>query len=176
MKLSKINAKLGLAATFVTGAILVSSFNSIAMADPANHCNDKAMSVQQMRQHMQERIKTRMDRLAQRLEIKPSQQGVWEDLARSIESLPDWNAKRPADDADAAAIARYRAERAAEMAGKMTKIADATAKLQSALSEDQRKILNQTAQLMLHRDHRFGHMHHDPDHGGMDQRDPRPAS
>ena len=176
MKLSRINAKLGLAATFVTGAILLSSFNSIAMADPANHCNEKAMSTQQMRQLMQERIKTRMDRLAQRLEIKASQQPVWEDFAKSVEALADGNAKRPGDDADAAAIARYRADRAAEMAGKMSKIADATAKLQSALSEDQRKILNQTAQRMLHRDHRFGRMHHDPDHRGMDQRDPHPAS
>jgi len=176
MKFSKINAKLGLAATFATGAILVSLFSSIAMADPAKHCNDKAMSTQQIRQQMQERIKTRMDRLAQRLEIKASQQQVWEDFAKSIESLPDWNAKRPGDDADAATIARYRADRAAEMAGKLTKVADATAKLQSALSEDQRKILNQTAQLILHRDHRFGRMHHDPDHRGMDRRDPHSAS
>ena len=111
-------------------------------------------------------MQARLDRLAQRLEIKASQQAVWEDFAKSIESLPDWNAKKPGDDADAATIARYRANRASEMAGKLTRIADATARLQAALSEDQRKILNQTAQLMLHREHRFGRMHHDADHRG----------
>lgn len=176
MKLPDVNPKLGIMATLVTGAILISSFNTIAMADPADHCNYKPLSAQQMQQHIQERMKTRMDRLAQRLEIKASQQAVWDDFAKSIESLPDWNAKKPGDDADAATIARYRANRASEMAGKLTKIADATARLQTALSEDQRKILNQTAQLMLHREHRFGRMHHDLDQRGMDRGDPHPAS
>jgi hypothetical protein len=82
------------------------------------------------------------------------------------------NAKKPGKDADAATIARFRAEQATGFAGKLTRIADATAKLQAALSEDQRKILSQTAQQVLHRDHRFGRMHRGTDQG----RDPRPAS
>ena len=176
MKTLSINPRLGMLATVVTGAILIIAFRSIAIAAPEQQVDRSGINPEQFHERMHENLQARLDRLAQRLEIKASQQPVWEDFAKSVEALADGNAKRPGDDADAAAIARYRADRAAEMAGKMSKIADATVKLQSALSEDQRKILNQTAQLMLHRDHRFGHMHHDPDHGGMDQRDPHPAS
>lgn len=160
-------SKLGLLATIVTGAILIASLNSIAMADPADHCGQMQMTREQMQQHMQERMKTRMDRLAQRLEIKASQQAVWEDFAKSIETLPDNAAKKPGDDADAATIARYHADRAAEMAGKMNKIADATAKLEAALTPDQRKILDQTAQHFLHHRHDAGFEHHGMDRGEM---------
>lgn len=169
MKFSDIGSKLGLLATVVTGAILVTSLNSIAMADPAGHCGHMQMNPEQMQQYIQARMKTRMDRLAQRLEIKASQQAVWEDFAKSIETLPDRNAKKPADDADAATIARYHADRASEMAGKMTRIADATAKLEAALTPDQRKVLDQTAQLFLHHRHGAGFEHHGMYHGEGDQ-------
>ncbi|MGA7594488.1 MAG: Spy/CpxP family protein refolding chaperone [Gallionella sp.] len=168
MKLPNVNPKLGIMATLITGAILISSFYTIAMADPSDHCDYRAMSPQQIQQHIQERMKTRMDRLEQRLEIKASQQDVWDDFAKSIESLPDLNAKKPGDDADAATVARYRANRASEMAGKLTKIADATAKLQASLTPDQRKVLDQTAHFFLHHQ-RAGYgfhgmrMHHDED-------------
>ncbi|MGB9093610.1 MAG: hypothetical protein WCB93_05815 [Gallionella sp.] len=176
MKLPDVNPRLGIMATLVTGAILIISFRSIAIAAPEQQVDRGRINPEQFHERMQEHLQARLDRLAQRLEIKASQQAVWEDFAKSIESLPDWNAKKPGDDADAATIARYRANRASEMAGKLTRIADATARLQAALSEDQRKILNQTAQLMLHREHRFGRMHHDADHRGMDRGDPHPAS
>ena len=165
MKISYMSSKLGLLATIVTGAILITSFNSIAIADPAEHCGHKQITQEQMQQHMQEHMKTRLDRLAQRLEIKASQQAVWEDFAKSIETLPVRNAKKPADDADAATIARYHADRAAEMANKMTRIADATAKLQAALTPDQRKVLDQTAQLFLHHRHGAGYEHYGMDRG-----------
>lgn len=168
MKLLNITPKLGILATIVTGAILITSFNSIAMADPAEHCGHKQMTQEQMQQHMQEQMKTRLDRLAQRLEIKASQQAVWEDFAKSIETLPVRNAKKPADDADAATIARYHADRTAEMAGKMTKIADATAKLEAALTPDQRKVLDQTAHLFLQHRHGAGYEHHGMDRGQND--------
>ncbi|HUW77067.1 MAG TPA: Spy/CpxP family protein refolding chaperone, partial [Gallionella sp.] len=159
MKLTYIYSKLGLLTTLITGTILIASFNSIAMADPAAHCGHQQMTQEQIQQHMQERMKTRMDTLAQRLEIKASQQSVWEGFAKSIETLPEQNAKQPADDADAATIARYHADRAAKMASKLAKVADATAKLEAALTPDQRKVLDQTAHLFLH--HRqgagFGH-------------------
>jgi hypothetical protein len=177
MKLPNVNPKLGILATLATGAILIMTFRTIAIATPAEHRDPDQIDRVQMKQHMQEHMKIRLDRLSQRLEIKTSQQPVWEEFAKSVEMLADGNAKRPGKDADAATIARFRAERATEFAGKLTRIADATAKLQAALSDDQRKILNQTAQQMLHRDHRFGRMHHDPDHRGMNQgRDPHPAS
>ncbi|MGA8864074.1 MAG: Spy/CpxP family protein refolding chaperone [Gallionella sp.] len=167
MKIADMNSRLGLLATIVTGAILVTSLNSIAMADPADHCGHVHMTREQMQQHMQERMKTRMDRLAQRLEIKASQQAVWEDFAKSIETLPDNVAKKPGDDADAATIARYHADRAAEMAGKMNKIADATAKLEAALTPDQRKVIDQTAHLFLHHRHGASYEHHGMDHCEM---------
>jgi hypothetical protein len=168
MKLLNITPKLGMLATIVTGAILITSFNSIAMANPAEHCGQKPMTQEQMQQHMQEHMKARLDKLAQRLEIKASQQAVWEDFAKSVETLPNRNAKKPADDADAATIARYHADRTAEMAGKMTKIADATAKLEAALTPDQRKILDQTAHLFLNHRHGTGFEHHGMYHGEHD--------
>lgn len=167
MKLSYMYSKLGLLATLATGTILIASFNSIAMADPSAHCNHPQMTQEQMQQSMQERMKTRMDRLAQRLEIKASQQAVWEGFAKSFETLPEHNAKMPADDSDAATIARYHADRAAEMAGKLTKIADATAKLEAALTPDQRKIFDQTAQLFLHHRHGADFGHHGMERGEM---------
>jgi len=167
MKLTYMYSKLGLLATLVTGTILIASFNSIAMADPAGHCGHLQMTQEQMQQHMQERMKTRMDRLAQRLEIKASQQSVWEGFAKSVETLPELKAKMPADDADAATIARYHADRTAEMAGKLTRIADATAKLEAALTPDQRKVLDQTAHLFLHHRQGAGFGHHGMEHGEM---------
>ena len=59
--------------------------------------------------------------------------------------------KKPNDDADASTISRYRAEKATEFARKLTKVADATAKLQTALTEDQRKVLNQASHRFLDR-------------------------
>jgi hypothetical protein len=175
MKLPNMNPKLGIMATLVTGAILIMTIRTIAIATPAEHGDADQMDPVLMKQHMQEHIKIRLDRLAQRLEIKASQQPVWENFAKSVEMLADGNAKKPDMDADAATIARYRADRASEMAGKLSRIADATAKLQAALNPDQRKVLDQTAQQMLHRDHRFGRMHHGADHHGTNQgRDPHP--
>ena len=168
MKISYMSSKLGLFATIVTGAILITSFNSIAIADPAEHCGHKQMTQEQMQQHMQEHMKTRLDKLAQRLEIKASQQAVWEDFAKSVETLADRNGKKPGDDADAATISRYRADRATEFAKKLTKIADATAKLQAALTEDQRKILDQTAHRFLRHEHGAGSAHHGMDRGQND--------
>jgi hypothetical protein len=111
-------------------------------------------------------MKVRLDKLAERLEIKSSQQAAWEEFAKSVEVLADRNPKKPKDDADAATISRYRAEKATEFANKLTKIADATAKLQTALSEDQRKILNQTAHRFLHHDQGVNHTHHGMNHEG----------
>jgi len=153
MKLLSINPKLGILATIVTGSILIMTFRTIAIATPAEHYDRQKMDQEQMQQHMQEHMKTRLDKLAQRLEIKASQQAVWEDFAKSVETLAVRNAKRPADDADAAIIARYRADRVTELGNKLSKVADATAKLQAALTEDQRKILDQTAHHFLRHEH-----------------------
>jgi len=164
MKLTDMNPKLGILATIVTGSILIATFHSIAMATPAEHYDPKQMH----QEKMQERMKVRLDRLAARLEIKSSQQTVWEEFARSVETLADRTGKKPGDDADAAAISRYRADRATEFAKKLTKIADATARLQAALTEDQRKILDQTAHHFFRREHGAGSAHHGMDRGQKD--------
>jgi len=110
-----------------------------------------------------ERIQRMLDRAANRLEIKASQQTAWDGFARAMRGLFEPSAAaRPGRDADAATIARIRAERAAEHARRMTQVADATAALQGVLAPDQRKTFDQMA-------HRFeshrqgGHgWHHRP--------------
>jgi hypothetical protein len=177
MKTLSINPRLGILTTIVTGSILIATFHSIAIAAPEQQVDRSRMNPEQFHERMHERMQVRLDKLAQRLEIKTSQQAVWEDFAKSFETLAERNAKIPGKDADAATIARFRAEQASDFARKLTRVADATAKLQAVLTEDQRHILNQTAQQMLHRDHRFGRMHHDPDYHGINQgQDPHPAS
>ena len=162
MNLICMNPRLGILATIVTGAILISTFHSIAMAATSENYDQRQMN----REKMHEQMKVRLDKLAERLEIKSSQQAAWEEFAKSVEVLADRNTKKPKDDADAATISRYRAEKATEFANKLTKIADATAKLQTALSEDQRKILNQTAHRFLHHDQGVNHTHHGMNHEG----------
>lgn len=159
-----MNPKLGILATVVTGSILAATFHSIAMASPAEHYDRQQMIQEKMHDHM----KIRLDKLAERLEIKSSQQAVWEEFAKSVETLADRNAKKPGDDADAATISRYRADRATEFASKLSRIADATAKLQAALSADQRKILDQTAHRFLRHEHGAGSAHHGMDRGQND--------
>jgi hypothetical protein len=169
MNLRNVNPKLGVLAPIVIGAVLLASFHSVAKANPSESYGHKQMYQEKMREHM----KVRLDKLAERLEIKASQQAVWEEFAKSVEMLADRNVKKPNDDADAATISRYRAERAADLANKLSKIADATAKLQTALTSDQRKILDQTAQRFLHHDRGINHtsrrMDRDSSGHGWDQ-------
>jgi len=173
MNLLGMNPKLGILATIVTGSILIATFHSIAMAAPAENYGRQQMNQGKMQEHM----KTRLDKLAERLEIKSSQQAVWEEFSKSVETLADRNAKQPVDDADAATISRYRADRATEFANKLTRIADATAKLQAALSADQRKILDQTAHRFLRHDQGASHTHHGLCRDGNEHgRDPHGAS
>ena len=159
--------------------LLMATFHPVAMADSGGHCDSKHMSREQMTpEKLHEHMKARLDKLAGRLEIKASQQAAWEEFAKSVGMMAEQNVKKPSDDADAAAISRYRAEKATEFAKKLTGIADATAKLQKVLTGDQRKILNQTARHFLHKDHgwshrshgmdREGHEHEMDQHGGTD--------
>lgn len=143
------------------GALLITTFHSVAMASPGGHCDQKQMGHEQMSpEKMHEHMKDRLDKLAERLEIKSSQQAAWGEFAKSVGMLSEQGVKKPNDDADATTISRYRAEKATEFAKKLTRIADATAKLQTALTEDQRKILNQASHRFLHRDHGWAHMRH----------------
>ncbi len=104
---------------------------------------------------MQAMITARLDKLHERLEIKASQQGAWDAFAKSVEALPQGMASPPDKDADAATIAHFRAERTANIAKKLSAIADTTAKLQAVLTPSQREILNEQSRHFGH--HGFGH-------------------
>jgi hypothetical protein len=109
---------------------------------------------EQVRQHVQQRL----DKMAERLHITPAQQNVWAQYRNTVESMMTTPPARPGKDADAATIVRYRADRAAEHARKMTAMADATAALQSALDTEQRKTLSE---LVRHEDRHGEHRRHD---------------
>lgn len=98
----------------------------------------------QMRERMQTRMKQRLDRMAARLEIKASQQDAWNAYRQARESMiAGAMPQRPAQDADAATITRFRAEMAQRRAQHMALMADATSKLQEALDPNQRKVLDE---------------------------------
>jgi LTXXQ motif family protein len=94
------------------------------------------------------RLRARLDRMADRLEISASQQGAWGAYRAVVIGLADGSPPtRPAANADAASVLHYRAERAGEIAQTLAKLADATSTLQAALSPEQRAVLDE----MTHR-------------------------
>src|SRR5208282_2411668 len=137
------------------GVFLIPTLPSAAMASPNEHSDQKQASPERMHEHM----KAELNKLAERLEIKSSQQAAWEEYANSVNALAERSMKKPNDDSDATTISRYRADRASEFAKKLAVIADATDKLQKALTEDQRKILNQVVRQHLHEHHGWHHKH-----------------
>jgi hypothetical protein len=117
----------------------------------------------QMRERMQARMKERLDRVAQRLDIKPSQEDAWTNYRQTLESL--WmqeRPKRPAREADAATILRFRADMAQRQAQQLATVADATASFQQVLEPEQRKVLDQIARSFGRHGRRGGH------HAGFD--------
>ncbi len=111
----------------------------------------------QMREHMQARMGQRLDRLAARLEIKASQQDAWAAFRKTVESMSQNRPQRPARDADAATLMRFRADMAQRGAQHLASVAEATAKLQQVLEPDQRKVLDETARNLGQRGRRGGH-------------------
>ena len=162
MNIKDLNIKFGVLATMVIGMVLVTAFHSVAMASPGGHCEHEQMSPEKMHQFM----KSRLDKLEGRLEIKSSQLASWDEFAKSVESLSERHVKEPSPDADASTVSRYRAERAAEMAKNLATIADTTAKLQAVLTEDQKKILNQASHRFLRDRHGWNQQNHGWEHGG----------
>lgn len=106
---------------------------------------------------MHDFAKSRLDKLANRLEIKVSQQAAWDEYANTVTAMAEQGVQKPDDKADAAAIARYRAEKTAEMSRKLSKVADATAKLQAVLTEEQARMFNKVARNMHGGTHSWGH-------------------
>ena len=111
-----------------------------------------------MRERMRARLASRLDRLGERLEMKASQQSAWAEFRKSVESVIQERPQRPARDADAATLTRYRADMAQRGAQHLSILADATAKLQQALEPDQRKVLDEVVRKLGSRG-RHGHHH-----------------
>ena len=108
-------------------------------------------------------IENHLNELGARLEITASQEQAWQGFRGAfIEFMaPSRPASVHADHTplDAAELARLHADRAEDRAHKLSKLADATARLQQVLGPDQRLVLNESA-------HRF--VHHEGPQGGPD--------
>jgi hypothetical protein len=180
----------------VAAAAATLSATALAVDSPPESAPAATARPADMAQHHKEMIQRRLDQAASRLEIKASQQQAWQAFATAVQALGDTGgaAARPAADADAATIARDRAERVTAFGRKLTTIADATARLQGVLSPEQKSVLTEITrnagmhgghegfgrQMMRHHmmdgargdDHRSDHR--SMDHGGMDE--PTPAA
>lgn len=95
-------------------------------------------------------IQARLQLLSDKLALKDAQQPAWNAFAKSVEALAERNFTPPGENADAASIARFRADLAAGFAKKLSAIADTTAKLQTVLNDGQRKIFNEEYRRLRH--------------------------
>jgi Spy/CpxP family protein refolding chaperone len=109
-----------------------------------------------------ERLKHFTDGLANRLEIKASQQNAFQAFVKTLEAVAEHPSTPPEVKTDAASLARQHADFAAARAQKLAQIADATAKLQEVLNPEQRKTLDQIAARIAHRG---GHCFHGGERG-----------
>ena len=131
-----------LTATLVAAGLAVAAAIPAASAAPGPGGMGMCEMTPEMQQRMQSRLQAHLDKMAQRLEIKASQQDAWQAYAKVLKEQFDPAAmKSPPKDADAAAIARHRADTAELMAKKLAVVADVTAKLQSTLTPEQAKTL-----------------------------------
>jgi hypothetical protein len=154
--MSTIRRTLG--AAIATLILCASSFALAAMAPGTDHEHGGPM-------HCEPSMHYRLDEAANRLEIKASQQKAWQTYTASVEAMTTHPDKHPVEDADAATIARFHADMANQMAAKLQKVADATAKLQAVLTPEQRKTFDQMAR---HFGHHGDHSMQHHDHGGQD--------
>lgn len=106
-----------------------------------------------------------LDRQATMLEIKASQQPAWDAYAAAkFELLTGFDNAKPLPlDADAATVARRRADRAKATAQSLDKLADATTKLEATLTDNQRKVLDRMTRSHWHRHDRYSKDRRRPD-------------
>jgi hypothetical protein len=99
---------------------------------------------QMSEQDRAEWVKKDLERQATMLEIKASQQGAWEGYAAAAQEFAGaFGQRKPAQPGiDAAALLHERAEWARQSAERLDKLAEATAKLETVLNDDQRKVLD----------------------------------
>jgi len=143
-----VRALRALSAGFLAASLIgaLAPLPSRAAQPPASMTQAQDEMAQRLTKHLQ----AHLDQLAGRLEIKASQEPAWQTFSgalRDVMSARLADRERTAGaDADAASLARLHAERAAEQAQRLARLADATAKLQQGLSPDQRLVLNEVAQ------------------------------
>jgi cell pole-organizing protein PopZ len=147
--LRRMLAALAIGATLMSGLALPAS-----AAAPSPSAADQGR--QEWIRHRQQQLKVRLAKMAERLEIKSSQQAAWQIYASAYEAMMERPAGKPETNTDAASLARMRADGAAEHARRLAQIADATARLQQVLTPDQRKTLDQMAQHFSRHGHRWG--------------------
>jgi LTXXQ motif family protein len=113
--------------------------------------------------HRQVRLKISLANIAERLEIRSSQQNAWQAYTRAIEDAVGALPKHPDvhPDADAATITRNQADFAAVRARSAARIADATATFQAVLTPEQRKTFDQIVRHFRRLNHRGMHPGHD---------------
>ena len=155
-----------IATALLGSAVLVTSVPALSQHHGEGHRGARMSQMTdadraQMRERMQARMSQRLDRLASRLEIKASQQEAWEAYRTARTSILENRPQRPARDADAASVAKFRAEMAQRRATHLTTMAQAIANLQQVLEPQQRKVLDeivrQSGTRGKHRGHRGGH-------------------
>lgn len=154
MQRSTLTLRASLSALSLGACLILASPGPAHAADaPKDHAAEWA-------QHRQEFMNAKLDSDANRLEIKSSQQGAWDEYASARKAFAERAPGKKPDAMDAASITKYHAERATEFARKLTTLAAATAKLQATLSPEQRKTLDQVARRGGHRHGHHGGRHH----------------
>jgi periplasmic protein CpxP/Spy len=147
----------GLAALAVAGSLAVASVPVFSQPEAGDNT---VAQHERVRKHMS----SRLDKMAVRLQITPAQQSAWMQYRSAVESQFGTSSARPAADTDAATFARWRAERASELARKLAVIADATATLQGTLNAEQRKTLSELTRregrIAARHDGHGGNRHH----------------
>lgn len=174
----------GATACAVAAVGLVSSAAAEPSAPMAAHMDENGHH-DAMAKQWAEHLQARLDRLAERLEIKASQQAAWQKFtatfkdtmgAHAMMGHPDMEAGSQ-DKLDAATLARRHADRAEQHAQKLAQLADATATLQQSLSPDQRLVFDEVARHFARTGGPMGHpghmnpMGHDGDNDHCAHRD-----
>jgi len=101
-----------------------------------------------MERNHEEAMKAGLAHMADRLEIKASQEGAWQKFSAAFVDMMKTVSSEPmaaSPEADAASIVRARAQAAATRAQAVSRLADATTELQQVLNADQRHVLNEMA-------------------------------
>ena len=143
---------------FATAAIgfAIASYGS-GSAFAAENSAPQTMRQEWMKRH-EEMQAEHLKKMAAHIGITASQDAAWQAYTAVLMTRPT-PAAHPDATADAATIARFHADMAAEHAKRLASLADATSKLQASLSVEQRKKFDEIAHHMMAM-HEHGRWHH----------------